>query len=70
MNEGIILSMVVPYLKDGTITYDEFDTLFYFLSKKEQYAVTNVLASHGIELRVSRLYLQAHMETGNTQLAA
>ena len=53
MNEGIILSMVVPYLKDGTITYDEFDMLFYFLSKKEQYAVTNVLASHGIELRVS-----------------
>ncbi len=37
MNEEIILSMVEPYVKDGSITYDEFDMLFYFLSKKEQY---------------------------------
>ena len=53
MNEEIILSMVEPYVKDGSITYDEFDMLFYFLSKREQYSVTNALAAHGIELRVS-----------------
>ena len=53
MNEEIVLSMIEPYVKNGSITYDEFDMLFYFLSKKEQYSVTNVLAAHGIELRVS-----------------
>ena len=53
MNEEVIMSMVGPYVKDGSITYDEFDMLFYFLSKREQYSVTNTLAAHGIELRVS-----------------
>jgi len=32
MNEEIILSMVNPYVKDGSITYDQFDGLFCVLS--------------------------------------
>lgn len=50
MNEEIILSMVKPYIKDGAITYDEFDQLFSILSRKEQYTVSEVLFSKGIDL--------------------
>ena len=51
MNEEIILKMVEPYLKDNTITYREFDSIFEFLSLKEQYIVVELLFSHGISLR-------------------
>lgn len=50
MNEEIILSMVTPYIKDGAITYDEFDQLFQFLSRKEQYMVSEILFNNGINL--------------------
>lgn len=50
MNEDIILSMASPYVKDGAITYDEFDKIFSFLSRKEQYAVTEILYKKGINL--------------------
>lgn len=50
MNEIIILQMVSPYVKDSAITYDEFDSLFKFLSIKEQYQVTDVLFNNGINL--------------------
>lgn len=50
VNEEIILSMVKPYTKDSAITYDEFDKLFSILSRKEQYAVTDVLYRNGIDL--------------------
>ena len=50
MNEEIILSMVTPYVKDGAITYDEFDQLFSILSRKEQYTVSEVLFRNGIDL--------------------
>jgi len=50
VNEEIILSMVKPYVKNGAITYDEFDKLFSILSRREQYAVTDVLYRNGIEL--------------------
>ena len=50
MNEEIILSMVKPYIKDGAITYGDFDQLFSILSRKEQYSVSEVLFNNGINL--------------------
>ena len=50
MNEKIILSMAKPYVKDGAITYDDFDQLFSILSRKEQYSVSEVLFNNGINL--------------------
>ena len=50
MNEEIILGMVKPYIKDSTISYDEFDQLFSILSRKEQYIVCEVLFNNGISL--------------------
>lgn len=50
MNEEIILSMVSPYVKDGSITYDQFDRLFSILSIKEQYMVVDLLYAKGINL--------------------
>lgn len=50
MNEEIILNMVKPYVEDSAITYDEFDQLFSILSRKEQYAVCEVLFNNGINL--------------------
>ncbi|MBD5464631.1 MAG: hypothetical protein HDR22_02225 [Lachnospiraceae bacterium] len=51
MNEEIILKLVEPYLEDKSITYDEFDNIFSFLSRKEQYAVTDILCANNILLR-------------------
>ena len=51
MDEKIILKMVVPYLKDSSVTYEEFDNLFEMLSRKEQYEVLDILAKNNIELR-------------------
>lgn len=50
MNEEIILSMAKPYIKEGIITYDDFERLFSFLSLREQYAITDVLDKNGIIL--------------------
>lgn len=50
MNEQVIFSMVQPYVKNGSITYDEFDNIFYMLSRKEQYAVVDILYENSIEL--------------------
>lgn len=50
MNEEIILQMVEPYVKDGTITYDQFDSLFNILSLREQYGVVELLYKNGIDL--------------------
>lgn len=50
MNADIILGMVKPYIKDNTITYEQFDKLFSILSRKEQYAVCDLLMSNGINL--------------------
>ena len=47
MNEKIILSMVGPYVKDGSITYSEFDNIFSVLSRREQYEVTEILYRNG-----------------------
>lgn len=50
MNVEIILSMVKSYVKDGAITYDEFDKIFSVLSRKEQYTVSEILFKNGISL--------------------
>lgn len=50
MNEDIILSMAKPYVIDGAITYDEFENIFAILSRKEQYAVVEVLYRNSINL--------------------
>lgn len=50
MNVEIILSMAQPYVKDGAITYDEFEQIYSILSRKEQYKVTDILYENGIDL--------------------
>ena len=51
MDEKIILKMVVPYLKDSSVTYEEFDNLFEMLSRKEQYEIKKKKKKNNIELR-------------------
>jgi len=51
MNEELILKSVAPYVKNNSITYKEFENLFYMLEKKEQYEVADILFKHNIELR-------------------
>ena len=50
MNEEIILKMVNPYLKNGNLTYDDFENIFCILSLKEQYKVSEILFNNGIDL--------------------
>ena len=51
MNEEIILKMVEPYIKEASITYEEFDNLFVMLSRKEQYSVLDLLEKNHIDIR-------------------
>lgn len=50
MNEGLILSMARPYVKDDSITYEQFESIYDMLSLKEQYTVTEILYRNGINL--------------------
>lgn len=50
MNEAIILSMAQPYVKDGAITYDEFERIYSILSLHEKYDVVEILYKNGINL--------------------
>lgn len=50
MNEKIIMSMVAPYLKGNTLTYQEFEQIFSMLSLREQYGVLEILDGQQIEL--------------------
>ena len=50
MNEEIILNMAQPYVRDSSITYDEFDNIYSVLSRKEQYTVVEILFAQGINL--------------------
>lgn len=50
MNEEIILKMVEPYVKDNSITYDQFENIFKILSKQEQYTVVEILYKKGVNL--------------------
>lgn len=42
--------MAQPYVKDGTITYDEFENIFSVLSLREKYKVIEILYNNGIDL--------------------
>ena len=50
MNEQLLIEMARPYIKDGSITYDEFDYIYEMLSLKEKYAVVELLYHNGIDL--------------------
>ena len=50
MNEDLILSMARPYVKDASITYEQFEIIYDMLSLKEQYTVTEILYRNGINL--------------------
>ena len=50
MNTALILEMIKPYIKDKSMSYKDFEGVFSFLSKKEEYEVINFLFSKGIEL--------------------
>ena len=50
MNEQLIIEMARPYVKDGSITYEEFDHIYEMLSLKEKYAVVEILYNNGIDL--------------------
>lgn len=50
MNEQLIIEMARPYIKDGSITYEEFDHIYEVLSLKEKYAVVEILYNNGIDL--------------------
>ena len=50
MNVPLILEIAKPFIKDNTITYDEFAQLYEFLSRREQYDVVEILHNNGINL--------------------
>lgn len=50
MNERLIVEMAQPYVKDGSITYEEFDHIYEMLSLKEKYAVVEILYNNSIDL--------------------
>lgn len=51
MNEQLIIQKVKSYLNSkNELLYSDFEAIFYFLERKEQYAVSNFLDSIGIEL--------------------
>ena len=50
MNEQLIISMAEPYVKDGSITYDQFENIYSFLSLKEKYEITDILYRNSIDL--------------------
>lgn len=50
MNEALILKMAMPYVKNGVITYSNFDHLFDMLSLREQYQVVEILIKNDIQL--------------------
>lgn len=50
MNEDLVLSMARPYVKDDSITYEQFESIYDMLSLKEQYTVTEILYRNGINL--------------------
>lgn len=50
MDEKKVLSIVKPYIKNYSITYDEFEKLFGSMPMKEQYKVTDMLDKNGILL--------------------
>lgn len=50
MNEDLILNMALPYIKDESITYEQFENIYDMLSRKEQYIACEILYRNGINL--------------------
>lgn len=50
MNEQLVINMAKPFVKDGYLTFDQFEAIYNMLSRKEQYQVIDVLNSHDIEI--------------------
>lgn len=50
MDEELILIMARPYIKDNTLSYYEFDSIYGMLSRKEQYITSDILEKNGIKL--------------------
>lgn len=50
MNEQLILEMARPFVKDGRLTYEQFEIIYEMLSLREQYKVVEILFCHDIEL--------------------
>lgn len=51
MNEDLILSIVKPYVKDNSITDNQFNDAFSFLSKHEQSEVAAILERKSIHIQ-------------------
>lgn len=49
MNEQLIIDMARPYVKDGFITYEEFNHIYEMLSLEEKDAVVDILYNNGID---------------------
>lgn len=58
MNVERVLSFIAPYVRNKTITYDEFEKVFNFLENKEKYEVVEILHQNTIEL------VDGHSELG------
>ena len=50
MNEQLIINMAKPFVKDGYLTFEQFDAIYDMLPRREQYQVVDVLSCHGIEI--------------------
>ena len=50
MNEQLIIKMAKPFVKDGFLTYEQFDAIYNMLSRREQFQVIDVLNDHDIEI--------------------
>ena len=50
MNEDLILNMAAPYLKDSSITYNQFKNIYSMLSAKEKDDVKKILYKNGINI--------------------
>ena len=49
MNEQLIIDMARPYVKDGFITYEEFNHIYEMLSQGEKDTVVDILYNNGID---------------------
>lgn len=43
MNTKYLLKQIRPYVKDNRLTYDDFDKLFGFLERREQYSIADAI---------------------------
>ena len=50
MNTDYIMKLIEPHLNGKELTYEAFDKIFNMMSRREQYAIADILATKGIEL--------------------